>query len=95
MEEYPGFSETPSPLPQKIETLAILKLVTSAIKITEKVIIVKTLPSNNATCANNILSEKLTFRLYIFYKNYNFPSARSNEGVEGVLLFTRKPRYPS
>lgn len=36
MEEYPGFSETPSPLPQKIETLAILKLVTSAIKITEK-----------------------------------------------------------
>ena len=38
MEEYPGFIGTPSPLPQKIETLAILKIVTSAIKITEKVL---------------------------------------------------------
>ena len=37
MEEYPGFTDVPSPLPQKIETLAILKIVTSAIKITEKV----------------------------------------------------------
>jgi len=37
MEEYPGFSESSSPLPQKIESITILKLVTSAIKITEKV----------------------------------------------------------
>lgn len=37
MEEYPGFSEEPCQLPQKIETLTILKLVTSSIKITEKV----------------------------------------------------------
>ena len=37
MEEYPGFFDTPCLLPQKVETHAILKIVTSAIKITEKV----------------------------------------------------------
>lgn len=36
MEEYPGFSDTPCLLPQKVETQSILKIVTSAIRLTEK-----------------------------------------------------------
>jgi len=36
MEEYPGFTDTPCLLPQKVETHSILRIVTSAIKITEK-----------------------------------------------------------
>ena len=38
MEEYPGYSDEPCPLPQKVETPTILRLVSRAIKITEKVI---------------------------------------------------------
>lgn len=36
MEDYPGFTESSSGLPQKIETASVLRLVTKAIKMLEK-----------------------------------------------------------